>query len=235
MKGHRHPLSIVIEDIVRIFSSMGFSVADGPEIEDEYHNFDALNIPKHHPARDLWDTFWVRDPKGAGKGQEDGKLLRTHTSPVQIRFMENNKPPIRIISPGRVFRYEATDATHEAQFYQVEGLYIDKNVSLADLKGTIEEFFKEFFGGEIEVRFRPSYFPFVEPGVEVDIKYGERWLEVMGAGMVHPNVLAKSGINPNEFRGFAFGVGIDRLAMIKYGVDDVRLFYKGDLRLVNQF
>jgi phenylalanyl-tRNA synthetase alpha chain len=227
MSGHQHPLSIVINDIVSIFGEMGFSVALGPEVEDEKHNFDSLNIPEYHPARDMWDTFWL-------KGKER-KLLRTHTSPVQIRYMENNQPPLKIISPGKVFRYEATDATHEAQFYQVEGLYIAESVSLAELKGVIKKFFEKFLGDDVEIRFRPSYFPFVEPGVEIDIKFKGRWLEVMGAGLVHPKVLEAVGYDPKKYSGFAFGGGVDRFAMLKYGVDDVRLFYKGDLRLIDQF
>lgn len=214
-------------DIVSIFGEMGFSVALGPEVEDEKHNFDSLNIPEYHPARDMWDTFWV-------KGKER-KLLRTHTSPVQIRYMENNKPPLKIISPGKVFRYEATDATHEAQFYQVEGLYIAEQVSLAELKGVIKKFFEKFLGDNVEIRFRPSYFPFVEPGVEIDIKFKGKWLEVMGAGLVHPKVLENVGYDSKKYSGFAFGGGVDRFAMLKYGVDDVRLFYKGDLRLIDQF
>jgi phenylalanyl-tRNA synthetase alpha chain len=224
---HAHPLSIVIDDIVAIFGEMGFSVALGPEVEDEHHNFDALNIPEYHPARDMWDTFWL-------KGKER-KLLRTHTSPVQIRYMEKHTPPLKIISPGKVFRYEATDATHEAQFYQVEGLYVAENVSLAELKGVIKKFFDKFLGEDCEIRFRPSYFPFVEPGVEVDVKWKGRWLEVMGAGLVHPKVLEAVGYDPKKYKGFAFGGGVDRFTMLKYGIDDVRLFYKGDLRLVDQF
>lgn len=233
--GRQHPLSIAMAEIADIFGRMGFSMARGPEIEDEYHNFDALNIPADHPARDMWDTFWLKESK---KGEEK-KLLRTHTSPVQIRYMEDfvkNKKefPIRIICPGKVFRYEATDATHEAQFFQVEGLAVGKDISLAHLKGTIKKFFDEYLGGDFEVRFRPSYFPFVEPGVEVDIRYGDKWLEVMGAGMVHPKVLENVGIDPEVYQGFAFGGGIDRFVMLKYGIPDVRLLYKGDLRL-NQF
>jgi len=225
MAGHLHPITQTIEDIVRIFGELGFSVANGPEIETEYYNFDALNIPADHPARDLWDTFWL----------SDGRLLRTHTSPVQVRYMEKHKPPIRIIVPGKVYRFEATDATHEAQFFQVEGLYVDKNVSLAELKGTITEFFKRFIGKDVKLRFRPSFFPFVEPGIEVDIARGGKWLEVMGAGMVHPKVLERVGIDPKKYQGFAFGGGIDRFIMQKYGLPDVRMLYKGDLRLVNQF
>lgn len=236
-RGHIHPLSLVIEEATAIFSDLGFSIALGPEIEDEYHNFDALNIPEWHPARDMWDTFWLKDLAPDGKRH----LLRTHTSSVQARFMESyNKDtlassPIRIISPGRVFRYEATDATHEAQFYQIEGLAVGENISLADLKGTLKCFFDCFFNRDINVRFRPSYFPFVEPGVEIDISWGDKWLEVMGAGMVHPDVLTKAGIDPTKYRGFAFGGGIDRLAMLKYGIDDIRLLYRGDLRVINQF
>jgi len=241
--GHEHPLSIVINDIVSIFGEMDFAVALGPEVEDEHHNFDALNIPAHHPARDMWDTFWL---KRSGDRSPDHpsddlgkKLLRTHTSPVQIRYMENNQPPpaggLKIISPGKVFRYEATDATHEAQFYQVEGLYIGKDVSMAELKGVIQKFFEKFLGEDCEIRFRPSYFPFVEPGVEVDVKFKGKWLEVMGAGLVHPKVLENVGYDPKKWNGFAFGGGVDRFAMLKYGVDDVRLFYKGDLRLTDQF
>ena len=248
---HQHPLSIVIDDIVSIFGELGFSVALGPEVEDEHHNFDALNIPAHHPARDMWDTFWLKSPINADKRTDEHRskpisvdqsqnqggsvLLRTHTSPVQIRYMENNQPPLKIISPGKVFRYEATDATHEAQFYQVEGLYIGKDVSLAELKGVIKKFFEKFLGSDVEIRFRPSYFPFVEPGVEVDIKFKGKWLEVMGAGLVHPKVLENVGYDPKKWNGFAFGGGVDRFAMLKYGVDDVRLFYKGDLRLTDQF
>lgn len=250
--GHIHPLSRVAYRINQIFSEMGFSLIDGPEIETEYYNFDALNIPKDHPARDMWDTFWLRqneikDKKSKIKIKENKLLLRTHTSPVQIRYMENNKPPLRIISIGKTFRYEATDATHEAQFHQVEGLLIDKGISLANLKYVIKEFFEKFFEEKVELRLRPSYFPFVEPGVEIDISCfkcgGEKcsvckhtgWIEVMGAGMAHPEVLKNVGLNPEEWKGFAFGAGVDRLAMLKYGIDDIRLFYMGDLRLINQF
>lgn len=225
-RGHLHPLTIVQRKAIEIFSSMGFEVAEGPEVETEYYNFDALNVPKNHPARDMWDTFWLKD----------GNLLRTHTSPVQIRYMKEHQSPFRIIAPGKVFRYEATDATHEVQFYQLEGLMIGKKVTMANLKAIMEVFFNNFFGSkDIEVRFRPSYFPFVEPGVEVDMKYKGKWVEIAGAGMVHPKVLEEVGINPKEFQGFAFGMGIDRLAIIKYKIDDVRLFHSGDLRFINQF
>jgi len=238
---------------------MGFTVAGGPEVETEFYNFDTLNIPEHHPARDMWDTFWLK-PLNARK------LLRTHTSPVQVRFMEANKPPIKIIAPGKVFRHEATDATHEAQFYQLEGLVVGENVSLANLKWTLEEFFEKLFGKKTGIRLRPSYFPFVEPGVEIDMTCfkcdgtgfstdieksnpdtntiasrtcnvckGTGFIEIMGAGLVHPKVLESAGIDSKKYSGFAFGCGVDRLVMLKYGVDDVRLLYQGDLRLINQF
>ena len=245
IKGHKHILSQVIRDCVNIFTELGFTVADGPEVETEHYNFDALNVPKDHPARDMWDTFWLADDKG---------LLRTHTSPVQVRYMEKNKPPLAIIAPGKVFRYEATDATHEAQFYQLEGLMIDKTISLANMKAILEFFLTKFFRAEVTIRLRPSYFPFVEPGSEIDMScfrckgngYGSTgescnvckttgWIEIMGAGMVQPSVLNGVGINPRDWQGFAFGVGIDRIAMLKYGVPDVRLFYGGDLRFIEQF
>jgi len=232
MTGTVHPLSAAISRINHIFTNLGFEFAEGPLIESEFYNFDALNVPRDHPARDMQDTFWV-------KGMDEA-VLRTHTSPVQVRYMEKHAPPIRIIAPGRVFRNEATDATHEAQFFQFEGLYIDKGVSLGHLKGTLEHFFTAFYGRDITVRFRPGYFPFVEPGVEVDMLFKKRdgtevWVEVMGAGMVHPNVLRSGGIDPEEYSGFAFGVGLERLVMIAADVPDVRLFHTGDLRLVHQF
>lgn len=239
--GHLHPLTIVTQDIVSIFDKMGFSVVYGPEIETEENNFDKLNIPPDHPARDMWDTFWLRSNQKDTryKIQDTRYLLRTHTSPVQIRYMQSHKPPIRIIVPGKVFRYEATDATHEAQFYQVEGLMVDEITSLATLKGVLGKFLEEFFSAEggkgIEWRLRPGYFPFVEPGVEVDLKYKGEWLEVLGAGMVHPNVLKNVDIDPEKYQGFAFGFGVDRLMMMKYNIPDIRLSYQGDLRLVNQF
>lgn len=239
-KGHLHPVTLAVNEAVGIFAELGFAVASGPEIETEHYNFDVLNIPPDHPARDLWDTFWLKDTRF-------GELLRTHTSPVQARYMERHVPPIRIVAPGKVFRYEATDATHEAQFYQIEGLMVGEDVSLATLKGTLEIFFSGFFAKDTAVRLRPSYFPFVEPGVEVDISCFKcegkgcplckqsGWIEIMGAGMVHPYVLNQAGIDPRKFRGFAFGTGVDRLALLKWGIDDVRLLYQGDLRLVNQF
>ncbi len=225
-KGALHPLTLITEEAVNILAKQGFSVALGPELEGEWHNFDALNVPKDHPARDMQDTFWI-------KGQE-GKVLRTHTSPVQIRYMETHQPPFAIVVPGKVFRNEATDATHEMQFHQLEGLVVGENITVEHLKGTLLSFFRELFGAATEIRLRPSFFPFVEPGFEVDVKIGEKWLEVCGAGMVHPNVLTNVGYDPNKVTGFAFGMGIDRLAMIKYGITDIRNFYQGDLRL-NQF
>lgn len=247
--GHSHPISLVQRQIEDIFQSMGFSVVDGPEVETEYYNFDALNIPKDHPARDLWDTFWLRrldqesqksesrPRQGRASGLKDvDLLLRTHTSPMQARYMEKNNPPLRIIVPGRCFRHEATNATHEAQFYQFEGLMVGKDVSVANFKGVIEAFLKKFFGQETEIRLRPGYFPFVEPGFEIDAKRkGGKWLEMMGAGMVHPNVFKAAGYKPGEWQGFAFGAGIDRLAMLKYKISDIRLFYSSDLRFLRQF
>ena len=229
----------MIAEINSIFAEIGFVFAEGPEAETEYYNFDRLNVPKDHPSRDMQDTFWFKD-----KDVREPMVLRTHTSPVQARYMEAHKEnlPIKIIVPGKVFRNEATDATHEAQFYQLEGLYIDKGVHLGHLKGVLEYFFSKFFSGKTEVRFRPSFFPFVEPGVEVDMRLLEgdsklagKWIEVMGAGMVHPNVLRGSGIDPDTYSGYAFGMGIDRLGVMKYGVPDVREYYSGDLRFVNQF
>ena len=227
-KGHIHPITLAIEEIRRIFKEIGFSVAEGPEIETEYYNFDALNIPADHPARDMQDTFWVAP-------LSDRKVLRTHTSPVQIHYMENHKPPIAIIVPGKTYRNEAIDATHGAEFYQVEGLYINKKVSMADLKGVLNHFFKSFFGPDVEIRFRPSFFPFTEPSVEIDMKYKDKWLEMMGAGLVHPKVLEAGGIDSKEYSGFAFGGGIDRMVMLKYGIEDLRLLYSADLRVINQF
>lgn len=227
-KGKLHPLSQTIREISKIFVDMGFEIADGPYVEDQWHNFDALNVPKDHPARDMQDTFFVRN--------ENKDVLRTHTSSVQIRFMEKfvkdgKKLPFKIIAPGKVFRQESTDRTHETQFHQIEGLVVGENVSLAHLKGTLEKFLNEFYGRSIEFRFRPGYFPFVEPGIEIDLKFGDKWMEVLGAGMVHPNVLENVGIDSKKYSGFAFGVGIDRLAMMKYNIDDVRYFYQGGIKL----
>ena len=239
-KNHIHPITRIIQDIVSVFLEMGFEVASGPEIEDEYHNFDALNVPKDHPARDMQDTFWL-------KPENLKKLLRTQTSDVQIRYMEKNKPPFAIVVPGKVFRNEATDATHDAQFHQCEGLMVGENITLANLKGTLEKFLKKLFGKDVEIRLRPGYFPFVEPGVEIDMVCfrcegkgcpscsHSGWIEILGAGMVHPNVLNNAGIDSRKYQGFAFGVGIDRVAMLKYGIDDIRLFYENDLRFLRQF
>lgn len=298
---HIHPITRIIQDMTTIFLDMGFEIESGPEIEDEYHNFDALNVPKDHPARDMQDTFWLRtdsesrcekkektlsgqDPQILVKKSKNfvnifqyifsifkffpskfespiskrdfesvlkpknlKRLLRTHTSPVQIRYTEKNKPPFAIVVPGKVFRNEATDATHDAQFHQVEGLVVGENITLANLKGTLEVFLQKIFGEGIKIRLRPGYFPFVEPGVEIDMVCfkckGEGcsscshngWIEILGAGMVHPNVLNNVGIDSRKYQGFAFGIGVDRIAMLKYGIDDIRLFYSGDLRLVNQF
>jgi phenylalanyl-tRNA synthetase alpha chain len=232
--GHSHVINKEIKRMTDIFAELGFVIANGPELETEFYNFDALNIPADHSSRDMQDTFWVKTAPSTD-GKSERKLLRTHTSPVQIRFMQNHKPPFGILAPGKVYRNEATDATHEFQFHQVEGMYINKNVSLRDLKGTLDYFFKKYYGPDVKIRFRPSYFPFVEPGVEIDIWVNGRWLEVMGAGVMHPNVLKSGGIDPTEWSGFAFGMGFDRIVMAKYGIDDVRLLYSGDLRLVRQF
>jgi phenylalanyl-tRNA synthetase alpha chain len=226
--GRLHPLTLVERDIRTIFSSMNFAVVEGPELETEQYNFDALNIPKNHPARDMQDTLWV--------STEKGHLMRTHTSPMQVRHMEKHLPPFQIIVPGRVFRNEATDASHEINFYQFEGLMVGEGISLANLKGVITGFCERFFERAVEVRFRPSYFPFTEPSVEIDIKMENgTWLEVMGGGMVHPAVLEGVGYDPKKISGFAFGGGLDRFAMIKYGITDIRLFYGADLRFNNQF
>lgn len=236
-EGHQHPLTKMIAEINSIFAEIGFVFAEGPEAETEHYNFDQLNFPPNHPARDMQDTFFFKE-----KDVSESMVLRTHTSPVQSRYMESHEPPIRVIVPGKVFRNEATDATHEAQFFQLEGLYVDRGVHLGQLKGTIEYFFEKFLGSNVEIRFRPGYFPFVEPGVEVDMKLisGDsklkgKWIEIMGAGMVHPNVLTAAGIDATEYSGFAFGVGIDRLAVMKYGINDIRDMYSGDLRFVAQF
>lgn len=237
-KGHQHPITIMIAEINSIFAELGFVLAEGPEAETEHYNFDQLNFPKNHPARDMQDTFWF--PKEA---TSEPMVLRTHTSAVQVKYMENHQPPIRCIVPGKVFRNEATDATHEAQFYQFEGMYVDKGVHIGHLKGTIEHFFSEFFiGQEIDFRYRPNFFPFTEPSFEVDMmfknsgsKLDNKWIEVLGAGMIHPNVLKNSGIDSELYSGFAFGMGIDRLGFLRYGFDDIRTLYSGDLRFVTQF
>lgn len=243
-KGHLHPITQIVREIFSIFNELGFNVADGPELEDEFHNFDALNVPKDHPARDMQDTFWIKNKILNLKSKiletndvkkEKKMVLRTHTSSVQIRYLENNKPPVKIIVPGKVFRNEATDSTHEAQFFQVEALYVDKNASLAHLKGVLEHMFKKLFGNDVEIRFRPSFFPFTEPSVEVDMRWKGKWLEMGGAGLVNPKVFEAVGVDPKVWQGFAFGFGLDRIAMLKFGIDDVRYLYNGDLRLINQF
>ena len=211
-------------------------MAEGPGVVTEWYIFDALNIPADHPAREMWDTFWLKPTNQKSKIKNQKLLLRTHTSPVQIRFMQTHKPPFKIISPGRVFRYEATDATHDFQLWMLEGLVVGREVSVANFKSVMEVFFKELLGSGIEARLRPSYFPFTEPSFEVDMRRGGgSWLEVFGAGMVHPQVLRNCGINPNEWQGFAFGGGIDRLAMLKYKIPDIRLFREDDIRLLRQF
>lgn len=236
-KGGLHPLSIVLEDLIDIFRSMGFDVVDGPEVETEHYCFEALNVPKDHPARDMQDTFYL--------GEE--LLLRTQTSAAQIRVMENRKPPIRIICPGRVFRADEVDATHSPVFHQVEGLVVDKGITLCDLKGVLTQFAQEIYGADTRVRFRPSFFPFTEPSVEVDVSCsacggtgcrvckGAGWIEILGAGMVHPRVLAGCGIDPEEYSGFAFGIGLDRLTTTRYKISDIRLLFENDQRFLSQF
>ncbi len=229
--GGLHPVTLCLERLEALFATMGFSVADGPEIETDYYCFTALNTPPNHPARSMQDTFYIADSP---------HVLRPHTSPVQIRHMEANKPPIRIICPGRVYRCDH-DATHSPMFHQIEGLWIDKGISLADLKGTLTQFFRAFFErDDLQIRFRPSFFPFVEPGVEVDMEWENKggkikWLEIGGAGVVHPQVLRNGGIDPEAYSGFAFGMGLDRLAMLKYGVNDLRLFFENDIKFLSQF
>lgn len=261
-RGSLHPLTQILRKAEEIFYSLGFVIVEGPEVETEWYNFNALNIPKDHPARDMWDTFWLRqndddnddDIKSQkSKVKSQRSLLRTHTSPVQIRYMEKNNPPFRIIVPGRVFRYEATDASHEINFYHLEGLMVDKEISSANFKAIIQRFFQLFFKKDIKTRLRPSYFPFTEPSFEIDINClvckgkgcnvcsQKGWIEVAGAGMVHPQVLKAGGLIPksvnqkNGWQGFAFGMGLDRLAMMKYKINDVRLLYSGDLRFLQQF
>ena len=232
-QGNLHPLTQVTEDIVKSFRKLGFAVADGPEVEDEYHCFDAPNTPADHPARDAQDTFYVAT---------DGRpLLRTHTSSVQIRVMKEQPPPVRIIVPGRVYRRDTADATHNPTFHQVEGLYVDKGVNVADLKGTVEFVFRELMGPKTQIRFRPHYFSYTEPSFEIDFanaltrKMGKGWLEIAGCGMVHPAVLEEVGIDPEEWSGWAFGFGIERIAMLRYGINDIRLFYENDTRFLHQF
>jgi phenylalanyl-tRNA synthetase alpha chain len=235
-EGHLHPVTQVLNDLIDAGSALGFTVAEGPEIETVWYNFDALNTPENHPSRDETDTFYF----------DAERILRCHTSPVQIRYMENKKPPIRIIAPGRVYRRD-NDATHTPMFHQLEGLLVDEKVTMADLKGTLDHLVKTIFGEDRKIRLRPHHFPFTEPSVEVDVSCGlcggkgckscknEGWLEILGAGMVHPNVLANAGIDPEKYQGFAFGMGLERIAMLKYGIDDLRAFYDNDLRFTEQF
>ncbi|HIZ07201.1 MAG TPA: phenylalanine--tRNA ligase subunit alpha [Candidatus Eubacterium avistercoris] len=235
--GHSHPNTVALEEVERIFVGMGYEVVEGPEVEYDYYNFEALNIPENHPAKDEQDTFYINDKI----------VLRTQTSPVQVRMMEQGKLPIRVIAPGRVFRSDEVDATHSPSFHQIEGLVIDRNVTFADLKGTLEEFAREMFGPETKVKFRPHHFPFTEPSAEVDVTCfkcggkgcrfckGEGWIEILGCGMVHPHVLEMSGIDPKEYTGFAFGVGLERIALLKYEIDDMRLLYENDDRFLKQF
>ncbi len=222
--GVRHPISRTLERIVAIFGQLGYVAADGPEIEDDWHNFEALNFPEHHPARAMHDTFYF----------PDGRLLRTHTSPVQIRAMAQRKPPLRVVAAGKVYRSDS-DQTHSPMFHQVEGFVVAEDISFADLKGTLSQFVSAFFERDFEMRFRPSFFPFTEPSAEVDIRWGERWLEVLGCGMVHPNVLRNCGIDPERYTGFAFGLGVERFAMLRYGVSDLRAFFENDWRFLGQF
>jgi phenylalanyl-tRNA synthetase alpha chain len=223
--GGLHPVTRTLQRIEQLFATIGFSVADGPEIETDFYNFTALNIPEDHPARAMHDTFYLGD----------GTLLRTHTSPVQVRYMEHEKPPIKIIAPGRVYRVDS-DATHSPMFHQVEGLWIDENISFANLKGVVQDFLQRFFErDDLKVRFRPSFFPFTEPSAEMDMSWGDGWLEIGGCGMVHPNVLGHVGIDSEKWQGFAFGLGVERLAMLRYGVNDLRLFFENDMRFLKQF
>jgi phenylalanyl-tRNA synthetase alpha chain len=235
--GKRHPLDLTLESMKEIFISMGFTIEDGPEVELDYYNFEALNIPKNHPARSEQDTFYIND----------SLVLRTQTSPVQIRVMEKQTPPIKMISPGKVYRSDAVDATHSPIFYQMEGLVIDKGITFADLKGTLELFAKKMFGDKVQTKFRPHHFPFTEPSAEMDatcfvcqgegcrVCKGSGWIELLGCGMVHPDVLRNCGIDPEVYSGFAFGFGVDRMVMLKYGIDDIRLLYESDMRFLNQF
>jgi phenylalanyl-tRNA synthetase alpha chain len=238
--GTLHPVTRMIRDITRVFGLMGFQTVEGPEVEDAYYAFDALNIPQDHPARDVWDTIFI-------ESDEREIVLRPHTSPMQIRTMEQIEPPVRVVVPGRCYRYEALDATHEWHFHQIEGLAVDTNITMTDLKGTLAEFARQIFGQERKVRFRCDYFPFVEPGVDfaIDCMFcegkgcrvcsGTGWIELLGAGMVHPNVLRHVGYDPDVYTGWAFGMGIERIVMLKYGVEDIRHFYQGDVRFLSQF
>ena len=226
--GRLHPITQTLRHILDVLRRLGFTVVEGPEVELSAYNFDKLRIPENHPARDMWDTFWIDK-------EDESMLLRTHTSPMQIRYMETHEPPIRVAVPGRCYRYEATDMTHEWMLQQVELLAIDKGISLADLKGTLHEFARQIFGSDSEVMLRNSYFPFVEPGVELAVKFRGKWLEIMGAGMVHPEIIENAGYDSSVYTGFAAGMGIERIAMAVYEVDDIRHFYTNDLRFLSQF
>ena len=235
--GHKHPLSIVLDEVKEIFMGMGFDIAQGPEVEWDYYNFEALNIPKDHPARDTQDTFYITE----------NMLLRTQTSPCQIRVMEEKQPPLRIIAPGRVFRSDAVDATHSPLFHQIEGLVVDEGVTMGDLKGTLETFARKLYGDETRIRLRPHHFPFTEPSCEIDISCfkcggvgcpmckGEGWIEILGGGMVHPKVLKNGGVDPEKYSGFAFGIGLERIVMFRFGLDDMRMLYENDMRFLEQF
>jgi len=228
--GSLHPTTLIIREICEAFKSMGFQIYEGNEIETEKYNFDLLNIPSDHPARDQWDTIWLDL-----KNSNDKYLLRTHTSPMQARIMEKNDPPIRVVVPGKCYRYEATDATHEWEFHQIEGLAIDKNISFSELKGTLYQMARKIFGSDQKVRFRCDFFPFVEPGVDMSILWEGKWIEILGAGMVHPKVLSGVGYDPNEYSGFAFGIGPERVSMLKNKIKDIRNFHANDLRFLSQF
>lgn len=224
-KGNLHPLTQYLRKSIKIFESLGFEVYEGPEVETEWYNFDALNIPSDHPSRDVQDTFWLKD----------GRLLRTQTSNSQVRYGETHKPPFRVVVPGVCYRNEATDFGHEIMFYQLEGLYVDEDVNIGQLFGILKKYYKAMLGSETEVRFRPHHFPFTEPSIEFDVKFRGKWLELGGAGMVHPSVIKNMGLDPDKYSGFAFGPGIERPIMVKYGINDIRLFRSGDLRFIKQF
>ena len=228
--GHLHPITLALRETLNVLSRLGFSTVEGPEAESSYYNFDRLRIPEDHPARDMWDTFWLDSEQS-----NDPLLLRTHTSPMQIRFLEKNDPPIRIAVPGKCYRYEATDATHEWMMHQVEILAIDKGISISNLKGTLQSFAYKMFGADAKIMLRNSYFPFVEPGVEMAVFFRGEWLEVMGAGMVHPDIIEAAGYDPNVYSGFAAGMGIERIAMLLWDIHDIRYFYQNDLRFLNKF
>ncbi|MBQ3122990.1 MAG: phenylalanine--tRNA ligase subunit alpha [Firmicutes bacterium] len=240
--GAKHPLTVTMNEILNVFKSMGYSIVEGPEVETVWHNFDALNSPKNHPSRDMTDTFYFSE----GRGSED-MILRTHTSPVEIRTMLSQKPPIKVVVPGRCFRNDTPDATHSPMFHQIEGLVVDEGITLADLKGTLDTFAKLMFGPDARIKFRPSHFPFTEPSAEIDVSCfkcggkgcnvckGSGWIEILGCGLTHPHVLQAGGIDPEKYSGFAFGMGVERVAMLKYGVEDIRLFYENDMRFISEF